>query len=75
VAAAVVGLLRTPALVCIGAADPWSTAPVTEELVACLAQPRTVVLEGVGHLPNLEAPGEFNEALLDFLAANRAPSR
>jgi pimeloyl-ACP methyl ester carboxylesterase len=33
------------------------------------------VLEGVGHLPNLEAPGEFNEALLDFLAANRPPSR
>jgi pimeloyl-ACP methyl ester carboxylesterase len=72
---ATLATLRTPALVCVGAADPWSTAPVTEELVACLAQPRAVVLEGVGHLPNLEAPGEFNLAFLDFLAANRPPSR
>jgi pimeloyl-ACP methyl ester carboxylesterase len=29
-----------------------------------------VVLEGAGHLSNLEAPEEFSEALRDFLASN-----
>jgi 3-oxoadipate enol-lactonase len=67
--------LQTPVLVCVGAADSWSTAAVTEELVACLTESQAVVLDGVGHLPNLEAPGEFNEALLEFLAANRPPNR
>ena len=28
-----------------------------------------VELEGVGHLVNLERPGEFNAALSDFLSA------
>jgi pimeloyl-ACP methyl ester carboxylesterase len=31
-------------------------------------------MEGLGHLPNLEAPGEFNDALLDFLSTNRPPN-
>jgi pimeloyl-ACP methyl ester carboxylesterase len=59
--------LEMPSFVCVGTDDPWSTAAVTEELVGCLAEPRTVVLTGVGHMPNLEAPDEFNEAILDFL--------
>jgi 3-oxoadipate enol-lactonase len=30
-----------------------------------------VVLEGCGHLSNLEQPGRFNAALLDFLQRHR----
>jgi 3-oxoadipate enol-lactonase len=63
--------LRIPAFVCVGSADPWSTSAVTAELVSCLADPRVLVLEEVGHLPNLEEPTAFNDALLDFLTQHR----
>ena len=59
--------LRAPALVCTGDHDSYSTAEITRELAACLPGPEVVLLEGAGHLPNLEQPGEFNEHLLGFL--------
>jgi 3-oxoadipate enol-lactonase len=65
--------LDLPALVCAGSADPWSNDVVTAEIVASLKHPEVVVLDGAGHLPNLEAEREFNEALRSFLRAH-APS-
>jgi 3-oxoadipate enol-lactonase len=62
--------LDIPALVCAGSADPWSDEAVTAEIVASLKRPETVVIEGAGHLPNLEAETEFNAALGAFLRAN-----
>jgi pimeloyl-ACP methyl ester carboxylesterase len=62
--------LDVPAFVCVGTADSWSTAEVTEELVASLRRPTVVTLPDVGHLPNLEAPEAFNTALVRFLAAH-----
>ena len=59
--------LGLPALVVAGTADPWSNAAVTDEIVAQLRRPELVMIEGAGHLPNLEAEAEFNEALLSFL--------
>jgi len=59
--------LDIPALVVAGTADPWSDAVVTAEIVAHLRRPELVTIEGAGHLPNLEAEAEFNEALLAFL--------
>jgi 3-oxoadipate enol-lactonase len=59
--------LNAPALVCTGDHDSYSTAEVTSELASCLRDPEVVLLEGVGHLPNLERPGEFSEYLLRFL--------
>jgi pimeloyl-ACP methyl ester carboxylesterase len=56
-----------PAFVCTGSDDPWSDAAVTAEIVAHLRHPETLLLEGVGHLPNLEAEEPFNSALIDFL--------
>ena len=56
-----------PALVVAGTADPWSDAAVTAEIVASLRRPELVAIDGAGHLPNLEAPARFNEALLAFL--------
>ena len=58
---------RGPALVCAGSADPWSDAAVTAEIVASLKRPELVAIDGAGHLPNLEAEAQFNEALLAFL--------
>ncbi len=63
--------LGTSSFVCVGDRDTYSTAAVTEELAGSLREPRLIVLDGVGHLPNLERPGEFNEQLLGFLASAR----
>ena len=60
--------LDVPALVVAGTADPWSDAAVTAEIVSSLRQPELVVIDGSGHLPNLEAEARFNEALLAFLS-------
>jgi 3-oxoadipate enol-lactonase len=65
--------LDIPALVLAGTADPWSTDTVTAEIVSCLKRPELVVIDGAGHLPNLEAETEFNDALRAFLHAH-APS-
>jgi 3-oxoadipate enol-lactonase len=62
--------LDLPVLVCAGSADPWSDEAVTAEIVASLSRPETVVIDGVGHLPNLEAETEFNAALDAFLRAH-----
>jgi 3-oxoadipate enol-lactonase len=59
--------LEIPAFVCVGNRDAWSTGAVTEQLVGCLARAQLLVLPGVGHLPNLERPEQFNAALAVFL--------
>jgi pimeloyl-ACP methyl ester carboxylesterase len=66
--------LDIPALVCTGSADPWSDQAVTAEIITCLNRPEPVVIEGAGHLPNLEAQDEFNDILRTFLQAH-APGR
>jgi 3-oxoadipate enol-lactonase len=65
--------LDVPAFVCAGSADPWSDQAVTAEITACLQRPELLVIEGAGHLPNLEAESNFNQALLGFLRTH-APS-
>jgi 3-oxoadipate enol-lactonase len=62
--------LDVPALVCAGSADPWSDQAVTAEITAHLKRPEQVVIDGVGHLPNLEAQDEFNNVLRAFLRAH-----
>jgi pimeloyl-ACP methyl ester carboxylesterase len=62
--------INIPALVCAGSADPWSNATVTAEIVAHLEHPELMLIDGVGHLPNLEAQDEFNDILRAFLAVH-----
>jgi 3-oxoadipate enol-lactonase len=62
--------LDIPALVCTGSADPWSDQAVTAEIIAHLKHPEPVVIDGAGHLPNLEAEDEFNDVLRAFLQAH-----
>ncbi|HET9104788.1 MAG TPA: alpha/beta fold hydrolase [Solirubrobacteraceae bacterium] len=66
--------LDLPTLVCTGSEDPWSHAAVTAEIVAHLQRPDTLLIEGAGHLPNLEAEPVFTAALSDFLSRH-APAR
>ena len=69
----VLARLDIPALVCAGSADPWSNREVTAEMIACLTRPEVLMIDGAGHLPNLEAEREFNDALRAFLRTH-APS-
>ena len=62
--------LDIPALVCSGSADPWSDRAVTAQIAGCLKHPEVLVIDSVGHLPNLEAETQFNRALRAFLRAH-----
>jgi len=63
----VLARLGMPAFVCAGSADPWSDAAVTATIVSSLKHPELLVIDGAGHLPNLEASQQFNDALRGFL--------
>jgi pimeloyl-ACP methyl ester carboxylesterase len=43
---------------------------VTAEIIANLKRPEHVVINGAGHLPNLEAADQFNNVLRAFLHAH-----
>jgi pimeloyl-ACP methyl ester carboxylesterase len=58
--------LRPPALVVAGDRDAYSTKEVTDQLVAALPDPEMLILPGVGHFPNLEAPDAFDAAVRAF---------
>jgi 3-oxoadipate enol-lactonase len=62
--------LDIPALVCAGSADPWSNQAVTADIIANLMRPELLLIDDVGHLPNLEAADEFNDVLRAFLHAH-----
>ncbi|RRR98751.1 alpha/beta hydrolase [Glycomyces terrestris] len=62
--------LGVPLLVIFGAADPrWE--PTSAHRYEAVATARTEMLDGVGHLPLLEAPEAVSELLLDFTAEDR----
>ena len=63
--------LRVPALVIVGERDRGSAEP-SRKLAAALPDARLVVVPGAGHVVNLQAPKEFNTALLEFLGARDA---
>ncbi|ROS61371.1 alpha-beta hydrolase superfamily lysophospholipase [Frigoribacterium sp. PhB160] len=64
--------VQSPVLVVMGAADPDWTDPAAEGagIVADLPDGlgRLAVLQGVGHYPHVEAPGELVALMLPFLA-------
>jgi pimeloyl-ACP methyl ester carboxylesterase len=57
-----------PLLVVGGEADPLIPAQVGEALADASPNGRAEILEGCGHVPNLERPDEFNRILAGFLA-------
>ena len=61
--------IRVPTLLLYGDRDMRATLRVAEDLEAAIPDARLVVLRDTGHLCNLEAPGEFNAAVRDFLAS------
>jgi 3-oxoadipate enol-lactonase len=59
--------LDVPALVVVGDEDAFTTQADAEQMSGLLKQSELIWIKGVGHMPNLESEGEFNEALERFL--------
>jgi pimeloyl-ACP methyl ester carboxylesterase len=55
--------LDVPALVVVGDEDAFTTRADAEQMSTLLKGSELVWIEGVGHMPNLESEGEFNEAM------------
>ena len=61
------GSIRVPALAMVGQEDALTPPAVVKALAERIPGARCVEIPGAGHLPNLETPEAFNEALLNFL--------
>jgi 3-oxoadipate enol-lactonase len=63
------GAIRVPVLCLAGSHDRNAPPAMMERMAARIPGARYVCLDGVGHLPNVEAPGAFDRAVLAFLRA------
>jgi len=63
--------IDVPTLLLYGDRDVRAPRAVAEALHASIAGSRLVMLPGVGHVCNVEAPEEFNAAVRDFLRSRR----
>lgn len=61
-----------PTLLLYGDKDVRAPLTVAEQLRSAIPDSALVVLEGAGHLCNVEAPEEFNMAVRNFLHARRS---
>ncbi|MEV7883883.1 alpha/beta fold hydrolase [Streptomyces sp. NPDC002817] len=66
--------VTVPALVVVGTDDEYTPVADAEAMHAALPSSQLRVIEGAAHMPNLERPAEFNEALGAFLAKVDASS-
>ncbi len=67
------GEIAAPTLVVVGERDLPDFHAVAERLAQGIPGAQKVVLPGVGHLANLEAPTRFNEIVLAFLDGKGTP--
>jgi len=65
--AATIENIRAPTLVITSTADNLYPVRISEEIARRIPGARLVVIEGAGHLSNLERPQEFNRAIAEFL--------
>jgi 3-oxoadipate enol-lactonase len=64
--------VNVPALVLVGEFDEATPPPMSYELVAGLPQARLLIIPGCAHVPQLQSPKVFLDAIDDFLAAAEA---
>jgi 3-oxoadipate enol-lactonase len=58
-----------PVLVLVGEHDEATPPPMSRELAAGLPQARLKIIPGCAHVPQLQSPEVFLEAIGDFLTA------
>jgi pimeloyl-ACP methyl ester carboxylesterase len=63
--------MDVPATIIVGDHDVFTTRADAERMRDLLTQSELVWLEGSGHMPNLERPAAFNEALVRLLGRAR----
>lgn len=61
--------IRCPAAIIVGAEDPACPVSAAQVLHDHIAGASLTILEDAGHLPNIEQPDAFNQALMAFLTA------
>jgi 3-oxoadipate enol-lactonase len=62
--------VRVPALVLVGEQDEATPPPMSRELAAGLPDARLKILPGCAHVPQLQAPKLFLDAIAEFLVAS-----
>ena len=61
-----------PVLVLVGEHDEATPPPMSRELAALLPNARLTILAGCAHVPQLQAPQAFLDAIGDFLPQSSA---
>jgi 3-oxoadipate enol-lactonase len=61
--------VKVPALVLVGEQDEATPPPMSHELAAGLPDARLKIIPGCAHVPQLQAPRVFLDAIADFLPA------
>ena len=63
--------LAVPTQLIFGADDALTPPSIGETMLGLLPDARLSIIEGAGHLSNLEAPAAFNDVLVSFLREHR----
>jgi pimeloyl-ACP methyl ester carboxylesterase len=61
------GQITVPSLIIVGREDAFTPVPLSEEMHSGIPGSRLKIIEGSGHMTNLERPEEFNSILASFL--------
>jgi len=61
--------IHTPTLIIAGARTDSDLRSIADLLQERIPNAREIILDGVGHVPNMEDPQTVNELVLDFLAS------
>ena len=64
------GQVKVPVLVLVGEHDEATPPPMSHELAAGLPNARLKIIPGCAHVPQLQSPEVFLDAIGDFLAAS-----
>jgi 3-oxoadipate enol-lactonase len=66
-ASARLALIKAPTLIIVGGKDNPATAASADRLASSIRGAQKVVIGGAGHMVNMDAPAEFNRAVVAFL--------
>jgi 3-oxoadipate enol-lactonase len=64
----ILGAVTVPTLIVVGSEDFFTPVPVARIMSDGIPGARLAVIDGAGHLPNMEKPEAFNKQLEEFLA-------
>jgi 3-oxoadipate enol-lactonase len=67
-----IGDVKVPVLVMVGEHDEATPPPMSKELAAGLPDARLIVLPGCAHVPQLQKPDVFIDAIADFVSVAMA---